>query len=154
MSNYDPGYSMKWHKFLIYFSLWLSAVVNSVNAIRAFNGSIYGSSSRAELVYLAYPGMKAITLIYGVALLGLAVLAIATRFALAGYKANGPRLLIILYILNLVVGLGFLILASMVSHIPFSNLADASTWASIIISIIMIAANKTYYDKRDSLFVN
>ena len=38
-------YQLKWHKFLIYFALWFSALGYLGSAISCFNGTQYGDNS-------------------------------------------------------------------------------------------------------------
>ena len=88
----------------------------------------------------------------GIACLALAVLAIFTRQKLANYKSDGPKLLIMLYAGNIAVSLGYVLL---VMIIVGNDVVDISTIVpSILVSIVMMAVNKTYFDKRKDLFVN
>ena len=145
-------YPMKWHKFLIYFALWASGILNIIQSFQYFTGSVYQGNEDA--VYRIYPGMKSLDLVMGVMLIVIGVLALVTRFALAGYKEKGPKLLIVLYGMNLVVPIVYLLIASSITGISMSELAGSSVWGSMIGSIIMIIANRIYYNKRSSLFVN
>ena len=154
MSENESMYPMKWHKFLIYFSLWASAIFNAITAINCFSGNVYGGRKAAETVYRSFPGMQTVTTIYGVLLIAIAVFAIVTRFSLARYKATGPRQIIVLYVLSLVAAVGYTLLVSLVTRLPFDRLTNASTWVSLGVSVIMIFANSAYYEKRASLFVN
>ena len=84
-------YGMKWYKFLIYFSLFASAVLNAISAIMYFKGASYGDS--ADLVYDAFPGLQAIDVVCGMAFIGLAIMALVTRSALYWNKRKGPQLI-------------------------------------------------------------
>ena len=81
----------------------------------------------------------------------LAVLLIVARFALAGYKKNGPKLLVIAYAANIALALIYPIMVAAVTGLSFGDLFDVST---LISSGIMLVVNKIYYDKRAHLFVN
>lgn len=150
--QYANPYSMKWHKFLIYFSLWASAVINLLNAFQYFTGSIYGANGEASMVYSYYDGIKAVDMLMAVCLIAVAVYSIVTRFALAGYKAKGPKLLFGLYIVNAVVAIAYIFIASSVTGIAIIDLIDSNTISSLISSIAMAFINKTYYDKRAAAF--
>ena len=63
-------YPMKWHKFLIYFSLWFGALANVVSGLRYITGTVYGADS--ERVYSVFPSMKSIDLVMGVILICMA----------------------------------------------------------------------------------
>ncbi len=146
--------SMKWHKFLIYFSLWASAVLNVLNSFMYFTGAMYGSDWQIESVYSYFSGLKTIDMLFGVVMIAVAAFTIVTRFALAGYKASGPRLLSGLYLVNAIAGIVYLIVASVVTGISLGELVDSSTITSLITSIAMVFINKSYYDKRAKLFIN
>ena len=78
---------MKWHKFLIYFALWLGAVMNVISGFSLLTGSVYEAQGvSATQVYRAYEGLKGVDMLMGAATIALAVLLIVARFALAGYK--------------------------------------------------------------------
>lgn len=153
-ANYVPAMPMKWHKFLIYFALWLSALSAVGNALMFFNGSHYGSDLNREMVYMVFDNMKSLDSFMGIIFLALAAFALITRFALAGYKRTGPKFILILYGANAAVTLLYPLLASSLTDLPFSDMVDTSTVTSIIVGVIMIFANKTYYDNRAHLFVN
>ena len=56
------GQKMGWFKFIIYFQLFASAVINAALGITAFTGSHY--DGKAELVYAFFPGMSAVDKVY------------------------------------------------------------------------------------------
>lgn len=149
-----PSLPMKWHKFLIYFSLWAGAVLNLLSAYQYSTGVIYGSLEKADIIYSLYDGLKFIDTMMTVMLIAIAVFSIVTRFALAQYKKNGPALLMALYILNIVCSAAYIFMVSNITALGISELMDSSSYSSLISSIVMIFINKIYYDKRASLFVN
>ena len=145
---------MKWHKFLIYFSLWASAVMNVLNSFVMFTGAHYGGENEARMVYNFFDGLKSVDIIMGVLFIGIAIFAIVTRFSLAKYQSKGPKQLLAVYGLNAVLTVAYPLLASAVTGMELSELMDSSTISSIVSSVVMILINKTYYDKRAHLFVN
>lgn len=147
-----PEFPMKWHKFLIYLSLWAAAVVNLFTAISYFNGSIYGNE--AYIVYQVFPGLKGLDSVMGIIMIAFAIFSIVTRFALAGYKANGPKFLIAMYIANVAISVIYLIAASSISRIGIGELLNSSTISQLVVGIAMAFINKTYYGNRAALFVN
>ena len=113
-------------------------------------GAHYGEM--ASTVYAYFSSLKTIDMIMGVACVALAVLAIITRQKLANYKNDGPKMLIMLYAGNIVVSLGYVLL---VMAVVGTDVVDISTIVpSLIVSVAMMAVNKTYFDKRKDLFVN
>ena len=145
---------MKWHNFLIYFSLWVSAVMNVRNGFMMFTGAHYGGENEARMVYNFFDGLKSVDVIMGLLFIGMAVFAIVTRFSLAKFKEKGPKLLLAVYALNAVLSLGYPLLASAVTGMALSELMDSSAVGNIVGAVVMIFINKTYYDKRAHLFVN
>lgn len=145
------SYPMKWHKFLIYFLLWLSVVACLSNALMYFTGSHYGGY--AQDVYLAFSGMKTVDMLCGIACLALCAYTVMTRFALAAYRAKGPKMLTYAYILSVLISLAYALLGSMVTGLSFSDLMG-SFLGYVIGSVVMIAVNRTYYNKRAALFTN
>lgn len=143
---------MKWHKFLIYFSLWAGALSNVLSGIGLLTGSIYNASGAdAEMIYRYYDGLKGMDVLFGVVSLVMAVLLIVTRFALAGYKENGPKLLIACYAASAVVAIIYPLIVTSITGLGFAELFDAT---SLVTGIVMCIVNKNYYDKRTHMFVN
>ena len=159
--TYDPmdfTGRMKWHNFLIYFSLFASAVMNVLNAILMFSGNIWDMSAPAgygdgfyELVYQVWPGIQSLDMFYGVGCLVLAALSVVARFQLAGFKKSGPNILTILYALNLILSVIYLVGLSAISG---EASASSGIGGSVAVSIAMIVANSTYYNKRKHMCVN
>lgn len=144
---------MKWFKFLIYFALWFGAVGNFLGGIMMFDGGQYGDS--AKLVYAVYDGLKAVDIIVAALCIVLAAFGIYVRFRLAGFYANGPKMLNWLYVFSALVNLLyivglFIILPSRVAE----NIELGSYISSSVISVLMICLNVSYFKKRAHLFVN
>ena len=144
-----PDMPMKWFKFLIYFSLWLSALSCLSNGLNMLTGNIYGGS--AESVYYYFGGLKALDMITGMVNIAMAAFCIYTRFQLAGFKKNGPKLVLVLYAANAALNLLYTIAASaVVGGSVEMNFTSAIT--TVIVAAIMVAANNTYFKKRAHLF--
>jgi len=75
-----------------------------------------------------------------------------TRFALAGYRTKGPRMLGGVYAANAVIAVVYAVLASVVSGLPLGDMLDSSSIGSLIGSVAMIFINRDYYGKRAVLF--
>lgn len=144
-------YQLKWHKFLIYFSLWAGALLDLVNAYSYFTGSMYGENAKG--VYSYYSGMKTLDIFMGILMLAMAAYCIYVRFQLANYKAGAPKKLEFLYIANAAVMLLYLLAVSGVTKISISDLAS-DAWTQIAGSIAFVFINRAYYNKRAALFVN
>ena len=140
---------MKWYKFVIYFQLFLAALVNLGGAGMYLTGSHY--NGQAYAVYGVFPALKTIDILMGIVSLLLAVSSIIIRQKLAHYKTEGPSWYLIMLGVSAVSTLVYVVLASIITGI---NVLDTSTIASIATNIVMIFANKVYFDKRMSLFTN
>lgn len=147
---------MNWFKFLIYCSLFLGALVNLWNAYQLLSGSIYkvDGFDGADFVYSVYPGLKAIDILYGILILAMAALCILTRQKLSAFSKQGPKLLMVLYTANVLIVLLYLVLVKVATDLSVSDLLSGSTRISLIIAVVMIVVNKTYFEKRAHLFVN
>lgn len=144
---------MKWHKFLIYFSLWASAILNLANAIQYLTGSMYGGEFEREMTYAFYEGLQTLDIFIGIVHLILSVFAIVTRFSLAGFKKSGPRKLFFVYLANALIAVIYIIAFCSVTGLSVGDLDAGNVFTSAITGIAMAFINKIYYDKRSSLFV-
>ena len=124
-----PDMPMKWHKFLCYFGLWLGALLNG------FSG-----------VALLTAGAGALSKVYGILLLIIAVFDAYVAICMIKMKKGAPKMLILLYGITLVVNLLFMLISGGDSL--------SSGIGSLAGSALMIAINLTYYKKREHLFVN
>ncbi len=148
---------MKWFKFLINFSLIAGAVLNVLIALSYITGTIYFSQTNgevtAEMIYDTYgQGVQVLDIIYAVFIIGTAVFGIYTRFMLAKFKAKGPVCLYVLYAVSAVGGLIYNIALCAVTGV--TEVLSASSFTSLAVSIGFLLANKSYFDKRKSKFIN
>ena len=145
---------MKWHKFLVYFSLWFSAIANLWNGIQAITGQQY--KGNAETVYRELPGMKLPDVVFGILCIVTAVLLVITAVSLLKFKANGPKMLTLAYAVSVIACLIYVIWAAVILSGKGVDVRAAlsSTFMSLAISVIMIFVNRNYYQKRAHLFVN
>ena len=145
------NYKLKWHKFLIYFSLWAGAIVNTAQAATLIRGEVYGSES--STIYGLYGGLKIVDFIWGIVMIGLAAYMIYVRFQLAGFRIGAPGKLTALYTASLAGSLVYLLAVSVVTHVSLGSvLGDIAV--SLIGSVAMLFINQNYYNKRLELFVN
>ncbi len=119
-----PAFEMKWHKFLIYFALWASGVLNCMSGLGCFT---LGSAG----------------ILLGILCVAMGVFAIYVRFQLAGFKAGAPSKLLILYGVNMAISLLSMIISG-----------DFSQVTGLITTGVTIYLTNVYYTKRASMFVN
>lgn len=142
---------MRWYKFLIYFSLWISAATNIMYGVRYIGGM-----EQTEEMIAQFPMLKTVDLFYGILTLGMGVLALFTRFALANYKKSAPKLIVGLYtygfVISLVYNVVVLALTSSIYEPVDFIITGMSVGTSFIMNIAMIACNYVYFKKRKRLF--
>lgn len=140
---------MKWHKFLIYFNLWVSAISALASGMMMMTGAHY--DGMADDVYYMFGAMKAVDIFFGLFSIGLAILAIVARFALARYQQRGPKLLMGLYGANAAMALLYAVVASTVTGIEIGELLEVGT---VVSSLVWMVINRSYYGKRAHMFTN
>lgn len=146
---------MKWFKFLIYFALFAGAVINFAYGINYLTGMVYAISGVTPDSVYSYFGtaLRMADIIYGISLIASAALSIYTRMQLAKFKANGTKLLLILYIVNAALSVLYLIAAALITG-DSSIISDPGTVTSTLVSISFAVANKRYFDHRKEMFNN
>lgn len=144
-----PQRGMKWFKFIIYFQLWAGMLVNLVTAGKYFTGAYY--EGNAEMVYRFFPALQPLDIIMGVVCLALAVYAVVVQRALAKFRAKGPMMYYLMYIVNTAVTVLYLIIGSIIIG---QSAFTAEVAGSIIGSIVMLFVNIPYFNNRKHLFVN
>lgn len=144
-----PPCGMKWYKFLIYFALWAGAIVNLIDSLQFFTGSILGDD--VEILYAYYPLLKVLNLAFALILVTYAVFAIYTRYRLAQFRQNGPACLHALYLVQLAMVLIYWLAGSLILG-EWLDLAGG--FSDLISSIVILCINIVYFRKRKHLFVN
>lgn len=144
-----PQRGMKWFKFIIYFQLWAGMLVNLVTAGKYFTGAYY--EGNAEMVYDFFPALQPLDIVMGVVCLALAVYAVVVQRALAKFRAKGPMMYYLMYIVNTAVTVLYLIIGSIIIG---QSAFTAEVAGSIIGSIVMLFVNIPYFNNRKHLFVN
>ena len=151
-AQYTPEYPMKWHKFLIYFSLWAGAVIAAINAVMMLLGLHYGEE--AQLVYAIYKGLKPVDVLFGLLMLACGVAYIVARFKLARLERSGVKMVITLPIIMVVLNIAYPLVVSFVTGISMGEMWDSSSVGSIVGSVVLAMYNKKYYTERDALLVD
>ena len=142
-------YSMKWYKFIIYVHLFFTALRSIGSAYVFFSGSLYQGNANA--VYAAFSGMKTLDMLMGIINIGIAVFCIIVRQKLANFKKEGPDWYLTLIGLSLATSIMYIGMASIITGI---NLMNSSIVPSIVEIIVLLVANRIYFDNRKELFVN
>ena len=141
---------MGWYKFLIYFSLFASAVLNIISGISSITGLHYGEFN--QLIYAYYDGLKTVDIIMGFFSIALGVVSIIVRQNLAHYKKGAPLSLIGLYIASLVISVIYVIAVSLVTNLSITAFLSTAIIINFIVSIILTCVNYVYFKNRRHLF--
>ena len=143
---------MKWFKFLIYFALFAGAILNAFAGIQMLSGAHYGNNGESTYVYAFFDGLQTLDMIMGILMIALAGFALYVRFRLAGFYKNGPTMLLINYVANIVVGLIYVI--GITSIVSSELLGDSLTsyYTNVATSVAMTVANYSYFKKRAHMF--
>ena len=155
-TNHSPNtgeYKLKWHKFLIYFSLWASALLTIAQGYQYLSGGIYNTESARDTAYATYHGLQTFDIIFGILQLCLAAYILYTRFQLAGWKLGAPNKLYAMYIADASLCLLVAVAMGVLTNQSLSQLAEVYA-GSLIMDLILLFANQSYYGKRIELFVN
>ena len=148
---------MGWFSWLIYFALFATTVKFTISALQMFLGTqyVYMGENFKDYIYSTYDGLEIIDIGYGVALLIFAAFTIFTRFKLAGFKKNGPFLLLSLYPAIIILDLIYVFMVNEVVGGDFDIESILPTIVvSAIVNFVMSLINFIYFRKRKSLFVN
>lgn len=149
-----PQRGMKFFKFLIYFFLWAEAVGALLTGLRYLFGNALGPDT--QYIYSEYPQISTTHIGFGIFYIAYAAFAIFTRFALARYRAIGPKLLIAYYALDLAAELMYFICMMSVGTIRigfFSAIGVKFPLGAIIFDAVMIYEIAKYFRKREHLFI-
>ena len=148
---------MKWFKFLIYFLLFATAIINAFNGISIINGGHYtvDGVNVSEAVYAEYSALQMIDVLYGLALIATGGFQIYIRFQLAAFKKNAPILFMYLYIVLAVIMAVYCF--AVMGVVPYTVVSHSVLMGQAIGGFVgagvMFWLNKIYFDKRSHLFV-
>ena len=154
---------MKWYKFLINFALFFSVVLNANRGVQLINGDQYrdGNVDMSGLVYSQFGALKTVDVVAGIVLIAFALFTLYVRSRLAGYCKNGPKMLLLLYIL----GFAYTVLYTAAVYITLAsygvslNIVDflltdgVTVLTTAVVDGVMIVINLEYFRNRKHLFV-
>ena len=144
-----PQKSMGWYHFLINFWLWLEMIYYVIYGFIIMFGVHYGNRYLREYIYRYYSGLRALDIFIGLCCIGLAVLAVKTRQALANWRENGPTLLYLFYIVGIVSSILYIILFKVITKL---SIQLTSFWISFAIAFGFFVFNLIYFSSRRDMF--
>lgn len=131
-------YPMKWYKFLVYFLLIASGVVNIISACVYFALS----SLAAQPVLIVGAGIMSVVM---------GIFCFVVRSQLVKYKRSAPAKLTALYVWNIVFSIVYAVLGALGADMMGMT---ATLFPTVFWNVILIIANKVYFKKREELFCN
>lgn len=154
---------MKWHGFLVYCALWISAAGNMVNGILYCIGMCYFDKGEnvTGMIYTLFPKLQPIDIGYGALSILLGLFGLYVAYICLTFKKGAPIWLLILYGVGAVLSLAYLMAGNAVVRSNdfvalFPNVSINSISVGVVAfvaSAVMIVANFFYYKKRKHLFV-
>ena len=122
---------MKWFHFVIYFQLFVSALVGLWNGFQLLTGRIYGENT--DRVYSYFSGLKGVDTIIGICYIAIAIFALVTRFMLADFKKCGPAMYIGMQVAGLIISIAYI--ASVTSIVDgLTEYIASSTYGTMAVS--------------------
>ncbi len=152
---------MKWYKFLIYFALFASAILSFISGLDCLTGNLFGAFGwTADEAYAEFEGLKTLFTVSGIVSIMYAGYLLVTRYCLAKKMKTGPKLIMLMYVINTVINV---VLSIASAYLVVLN--TGKTWQEAGFSVIglitdiamgalLVYLNKVYFDKRSALFVN
>ena len=132
------NHGMKWHKFLIYFSIWVSAIYNLYLGL----AYLYFGSDSPVYYCIGGIGIDLRVIFQGIGLVACGVYLIAVCFKLAKFKKGAPNHLLLAQ------------LASALSTTLFMMREMDASFSIFLYNLPVIVVNRCYYGKRAKRFVN
>ncbi len=150
----QSAYPMGWFRFIIYFQLFASAVLNFLSAFGYAFGTQFGEFR--GLILKAYPAWSLYGYLFAALSVGQGILALYTRSYLAGFRKSGPKL----YYVTLACSAAVEVLYTVVLYatgLADSGFVSADYTDAILTALItigMLAINLRYFGRRRELFRN
>ncbi|MCR4673190.1 MAG: zinc ribbon domain-containing protein [Lachnospiraceae bacterium] len=143
------GRGMIWNFILSNIALVVSAASNMLVGIEFLNGTAYGTAEYTQQVYGAYPGLKSLDMVYGIICFLIGIAAATIRLELVYLKRKGPRHLMMLYIVPVIIGVIYLLIAM---GIIGEFMISWETGYQVVFAVIMVLVNRKYYGNRQDIF--
>ena len=147
-----------WFKFLTNFLLFASTALSLYQAVMYLTGGYYEGGAWEVFQYA--PGLQILDLYMSIFCACLSGLALYTRFRLAGFHANGPKLLSALYVVSILGNFVYLFVADAIVEAsvlaPYVDLMEdlGTICARSAITLGWLVFNMAYFKKHAKLFVN
>lgn len=143
---------MNWYKFVIWVQLFLSCAASVITGIAMLFGGHYSANGASpQLIYLYYPGLHVVDILFGLLYIAVGVFAIYARQHLAHFQKDGPTL----YYLYLIAATVTALVYAILSGIIISNFSTVtSSISTILVNGVMLVLTYMYFEKRKDMFCN
>lgn len=148
----QPQQGMKWFQIMRVFMV-LGAIGGAANAVLLVTGMTWMQSGYdPSWVYGLYPAMQARDIFSGVLYLGAAVLCGMTAYCMTKYDRRTPLLATIIYGVTCTISVVSALLSdAVVGVFPYEDVSMAGAY--VVLGIVMVLVNRSYFNKRKHLFV-
>ncbi len=158
--NGSMPYPMKWYNLLVYFGIWMTALMLFYMAYSYFKYYNALSEVYKQFSYFGYSDdssdIRGFLVFFGLFALALGIWAIVAGVNLIGFKQAGPKVYLSFIIAQgIMVVLAYIMLGSYSSKL---GIATENTAFNVIFSLAyyvgFYAANRAYFNRREELFCN
>ena len=140
----------KWYKFLIYISLWTTAVINVAVGIMLIYGTHYKELSLSKnIVYNYYLDLKQFDKFLGYMHILMSIYIIIVNYYLSALKVGAPTMLLAMHVVIIFFRILYIIVCPLNLHaFKMYNIL------SLIINFSMMIFNYHYFKKCKQVFIN
>lgn len=139
----EKSYKLGWYKCNVYFALWVSGFLYIINGLKLL------TDGGDALINSRFPALAAVDTLFAVFCIALGAFFIYTRFRVAGFKANAPKCLQLVYTAAAV---SSIVYAMAISVVLGANVFNLSVYSSVLLNGVLMFINKVYFLKRRKLF--
>ena len=141
-------YKLKWHKFLIYFFLWIRMLLCFYWAYNLLSGRTWGEY--LQKISQLFPKVRMVDSVFGLLFTILGCFIIFVRFRLAKFRRASVDLLQIQFLLFPLLIIFYYRAINSNAQVELYTFKGMES--SIIIAAILIISSHFYYKKRNALF--
>ena len=139
---------MKWHYYLTYAGIWISALMCAAEAFLWFSGRAYG-----RYVYSTRAGLRAFDIFTGILYLIQIAVLLTARGKLSRLEADGPKVLNGAHIMMAVMPFLTSWLSSSIAGRSFNvTFIGSFSFILVIVGILGWIVNGLYYHGREEIF--
>lgn len=145
---------MKWYKFLIWFELIFSPIINFADGVLCISGFEYEGLGISSTSAINLPEYRFFDIIYGILLIAMAAFGLYTRFRLSKFKSDAPKIYIAYDIVATVLNGLYTVIGAILSANEGFGSAMSSLAGLVLGEALYVWLNIIYFKKRKHLFVN